>query len=245
MRYTKPALTFEQQADLLLGRGMTGDRAAIIQRLRVVNYYRLSGYWFPYRRPDDSFEPGTTFDTVWQHYVFDRRLRLLVMDALERMEVTVRTQLSYHHAHRHGPFSYCTNPASLPKLRPEKWQDFLSRITDETQRSRDQFMVSFRVKHGDCHALPPIWIASEVMAFGTIVTLFLGMEQDIKRQIAADWGVPDTIFESWLHALNSIRNICAHHGRLRVRRARNCWRTSLPLSRGVAQDQSRSVAAGY
>ena len=95
MKYTKPALTFEQQADLLLTRGMTGDRAAVIQRLRVVNYYRLSGYWFPYRRLDDSFEPGTTFDTVWQHYVFDRRLRLLVMDAVERMEVAVLAICKY------------------------------------------------------------------------------------------------------------------------------------------------------
>ena len=190
----------------------------MIARLKVVNYYRLSGYWFPYRRPDDSFAPGTTFEAIWQHYVFDRRLRLLVMDALERMEVTVRTHVSYHHAHRHGPFAYATDCASLPKLRPDRWADFVCRLVDETHRSRDQFMVAFRDKYGDCHRLPPIWMATEVMSFGTVVSLFIGMEQDLKRRVAAEWAIPDVIFESWLHTLNSVRNICAHHARLWNRR---------------------------
>ena len=75
MQYIKPPLTFEQQADLLIDRGMGGDRSLLIERLKVVNYYRLSAYWYPFRDPDDSFQPDTAFETVWERYVFDRRLR--------------------------------------------------------------------------------------------------------------------------------------------------------------------------
>ncbi len=91
MKYAKPPLTLEQQAELLLSRGMRGDRATMIDRLAVVNYYRLSGYWHPFRNSgDDTFRPNTTFTNVWQRYAFDRRLRLLVIDAIERIEVAVR-----------------------------------------------------------------------------------------------------------------------------------------------------------
>ncbi len=44
MQYSKPPLTFPEQADLLLSRGLTGDKDVIISRLRAVSYYRLSGY---------------------------------------------------------------------------------------------------------------------------------------------------------------------------------------------------------
>ncbi len=66
MKYTKPALTRKQQADLLISRGMTGDRDQIITQLSAVNYYRLSGYWHTFRLlPAHDFSPNTTFDKVW------------------------------------------------------------------------------------------------------------------------------------------------------------------------------------
>ncbi|HTX99162.1 MAG TPA: hypothetical protein VMG09_04005 [Bacteroidota bacterium] len=42
MKSEKPALTFEQQADLLLSRGLIADKTTLIKRLEAVNYYRLS-----------------------------------------------------------------------------------------------------------------------------------------------------------------------------------------------------------
>src|SRR5207237_4434280 len=96
---------------------MKGDRATMVARLSSVNYYRLSGYWHPFRNPDHTFKENTRFDTVWQRYVFDRQLRLLVMDAIERIEIAARTQLAYRIAHHHGdPFAYATDPNALPRL---------------------------------------------------------------------------------------------------------------------------------
>lgn len=42
------------------------------------------------------FREGTAFDDVLDLYVFDRALRLLVMDALERVEVAVRAAMTDH-----------------------------------------------------------------------------------------------------------------------------------------------------
>ncbi len=95
----------QKQADLMISRGIVGDRELIETRLSSVNYYRLSGYLYPFRNPDDTFKAGTTFEMVWQRYAFDRRLRLLVMDAIERIEIAVRSQLACHHALNHGPYN--------------------------------------------------------------------------------------------------------------------------------------------
>ncbi len=215
MRYAKPPLTFQEQADLLLARGLRADRELLIARLKAVSYYRLSGYWFPFRQsnPDQKFKPGTSLETIWKRYTFDRRLRLLIMDAIERVEVAVRTSLIYHLSHGHGPFGY-TDPVNLPNISPRVHADLLKKIKKETQRSKETFVTHFNEKYGDCHEHLPIWMASEIMTFGMLLTLFRGVKTSIKQEIAREYGVTDKVLESWLSALNAVRNICAHHGRL-------------------------------
>jgi abortive infection bacteriophage resistance protein len=222
MHYAKPALTYEQQADLLLGRGMTADRDQLIDRLRQVSYYRLSGYWYPFRRFDpagsgqrlDEFESGTDFAVVWDRYVFDRRLRLLLLDAIERIEIAVRSQLAYHHAHAFGLFAYATDTNALPGAGGRGRSTFLQKLQTEINRSKDTFVKHFKQKYGDQHHHLPVWMAVEIMAFGSVLSFYRGSPHRIKKTIAHHFAMPDTVFSSWLLTLNTVRNICAHHGRL-------------------------------
>lgn len=222
VKYTKPALDFAQQADLLLSRGMTGDRDLMIDRLRTVSYYRLSGYAPPFRqqRPGTpstllcEFRPGTTFEEVWDRYVFDRRLRLLAMDAIERIEVAVRSLLATHHALAHGPFAYFTDVTALPYLRADARDSFIESINKEHLRSRDVFVKHFWTKYGDTEETLPLWMAVEIMSLGSLLSLYRGSHQNIQRLISQPFGVDHSVFQSWLLTLNTVRNICAHHGRL-------------------------------
>ncbi len=214
MKYAKPPLTIEDQVDLLFQRGMVGDPQLMEQQLTAVNYYRLSGYWYTFRKPDDSFKPGTSFDQVWTTYVFDRHLRLLVMDAIERIEIAVRSLMAYHHAHEHGAFAFAVDPSSLPKLSSDEHNEFLDRIADETKRSRETFVKHFRAKYGDSHNYLPVWMAAEIMSFGSVLTFFRNSSSKVKTAVAAQFGMPHKVFESWLLSLNTIRNIVAHHARL-------------------------------
>ncbi len=117
MRYSKPLLPFSDQADLLISRGLVApSKSDVIEKLKVVSYYRLSGYWFPFRiAGSNDLTPGTTLDTVWRRYTFDRQLRLLVLDAIERVEVAIRTQIVNQHTHKYGPFGY-VDRLNLPGL---------------------------------------------------------------------------------------------------------------------------------
>jgi hypothetical protein len=99
LSYDKPPMALDALVDRLAGRGLEipdPDRAA--RYLRHIGYYRLSPYTIPFQqgRPDHLFRDSTGFDDVLDLYVFDRALRLLVMDALERVEVAVRAALTDH-----------------------------------------------------------------------------------------------------------------------------------------------------
>ncbi len=95
--YTKPHPTLNQQLQLLKERGLLIDDDELAHfQLRTTSYYRLSAYWYPFRNSEqnsvisDDFEVGTHFRDVIGLYEFDGRLRLQLMDAIERLEVYVR-----------------------------------------------------------------------------------------------------------------------------------------------------------
>jgi abortive infection bacteriophage resistance protein len=213
MKYTKQPLTFEEQADLLISRGLQADRELLISRLKSVYYYRIISYLHPFKMKDEKFKPGTTFEIVWRRYTFDRRLRVLLMDAIERIEIALRTQVGYHFSHARGPFGYIDS-INLPKLSQKEHEELMNRLREEAYRSKEILVELFRSKHGDVHSHLPLWIALEVMSFGILLTFFRGVEPGIKQKIAAEYGIPDKVLWSWLRSLNGIRNICAHHSRL-------------------------------
>jgi abortive infection bacteriophage resistance protein len=223
MKYTKRACDHEMQAKVLMRRGMLGDPDLIIERLRAVGYYRLSGYWYPFRETDadgtplSRFRPATQFEEVWERYVFDRKLRLMVMDAVERFEVFMRGQIAYCHSHLHGPFAYAEDRTSLPKPNDEKYDEYITCVKRETGHTGQcpyPFVDHFKRKYGDSHEYLPIWMATKVMNFGTIKMIYDSSSNQVKKEVAEPLGLPPKVVSSWLLTMNFVRNICAHHGRL-------------------------------
>ncbi|MNX29305.1 Abi-like protein [compost metagenome] len=243
MAYVKPWKSYIEQLDQLIGRGMAvTDRDRALGCLERIGYYRLSGYWFALRERSeplcmldeqgrkprkvreerivlDAFRAGTTFQNAVDLYVFDKQLRLLAMDALERIEVALRVDVS-HTLGRLDRFAY---------LRPELFHhefcselDKLSGVTRHhgwlgkhaqlIARSKEEFVRHSVAKYG----LPlAIWVACEVWDFGTLSTLYSGMRESEQDAIAGRYGVKSgRVFATWLRSLNYLRNVCAHHGRL-------------------------------
>lgn len=216
MKYAKTAMTFDQQADLLISRRMLGDRAKMIDRLSSVNYYRLSGYWYPFKLAGtNNFAPGTSFEMIWDRYVFDRQLRLLVMDAIERIEVYVRARLSNALALADSdPFAYINNPALFAGSARKVRSDHIAKLIRDYGSNRIEFVKHFCDKYGDSHPALPIWMAVETMTFGTMRELFGLSTPAVKKSVIAPFGVHETVMGSWLETLNIVRNMAAHHGRL-------------------------------
>ena len=228
MIYSKKALSVEDQADLLLKRGLLADRNTLISRLKVVNYYRLSGYLYPFRRrdaagnPTDDFVPGTQFDQIWRRYNFDRRLRMVLLDAIERIEVAVRTQLVYQFVLAHGPFGHL-DQKNLPgfKKRPlwrHCWRNiksllrlkglestehriWLAKLSNEKRRASDAFVKHFEQTYGDSHEYLPLWMACELMTCETALQLAYNVDRAFVKLAAANFGFPDEQLLSWTKAI--------------------------------------------
>lgn len=214
MEYLKPFISLEDQADRLLGKGMSANRDDLITHLRDAGYYRLSGYWYIFKNRDAGrFVEGTSFERVWNLYVFDRQFRLIVLDAVERVEVYVRSQLANLLAEDSGPFGFLDN-ANLPRMNEKRYTDFISRCKRAYQRSREPFAIHFNKKYGDGHKLPPYWMLVNLMDFGMAVSLYKGAPVEVRQAISDELEVSTTVLDSWLVTINTIRNICAHHGRL-------------------------------
>lgn len=206
-------MTYNEQADLLISRGLECERDILIAHLEAISYYRLSGYLYPYRNDDDSFRDGTCFGEVWDTYTFDRRFRLVVLDAIERVEVYVRSRLAYELSHLQGPFGYLDR-ANLPGLRDDEYDSFIAKAKQCFERCHEPFVNHFRKKYGDSHELPPYWIIVESFDFGLISKLYKGAPKSVRKAIANELGIQMPVMTSWLHAINTVRNMCAHHARL-------------------------------
>jgi len=213
MKFTKPSLSIEAQVDLLLSRGLIADRAELARVLSEISYYRLSGYLFPYRGDDGkAFSEGTQFTTVFDHYLFDRQLRVLVMDAIERVEVSIKARLVNALTQKYGVFAH-TARANFPDMPADVHRRLMDRIHQNSDRSKEAFIRHYISKYTSETEIP-LWMALEVMDFGAMLTIYRHSEQYDKRDIAQAYGLTGRVLESWLVSLNIVRNICAHHGRL-------------------------------
>jgi len=211
--FNKPALTHEQQVNHLKQRGMLfEDHDLALHYLSHLNYYRLGAYWLPFEvdHQTHKFKPDTSFENVLNLYVFDRELRLLVMDAVERVEVSIRTQLAYHLSNKYGPHAHLNPELFCDVLAYSK---FIQNIDTAVKNSREDFVQHLRSKY--IESLPPIWAIVELMSLGQLSKWFktLGKPSD-RKAIAIVFGMDEIILISFLHHLTFVRNICAHHSRL-------------------------------
>ena len=96
--FSKPSISIEDQLKLLQQRGlMIKDPERAKHYIEVISFFRLSAYMRPFQKQGDhnhSFKPGSEFKKIVALYAFDRELRLLVMDAIERIEVAIRSMIN-------------------------------------------------------------------------------------------------------------------------------------------------------
>ena len=215
MQFSKPALSLPNLLAKLQARGLqVAAPGAALHHLRFVGYYRFSAYALPFQQaslPGKPFLSGTTFEDVLGLYRFDRELRLLVNDAIERIEVAVRGVLVGEMSVRHGPHWFMEGRHSTPKY--AYIGQLLAKVERDTRASRETFIIHYRTKYTD-PSLPPAWAMAENLTFGTLSYLFAALHTPERKAIAAPFGCDEQILHSWLHSLAYLRNLCAHHSRL-------------------------------
>ncbi|WP_176386790.1 Abi family protein [Gulosibacter sp. 10] len=243
--YTKPLLALEEQLARLVERGMEiRDEESALRKLQAIGYYRLSGYWYPFREePSDlarprpsTFAHGTTLDEVIEIYCFDEHLRAALLGAIARIEVALRFWVG-HRLGRRGPFAHTdaaqldpnwSAPRSRICNRPDKlnacsWQDsehdeWLAKQRQIEDISNEAFVAHIHNSYGKPL---PVWTATETMTFESLNRLYGNLLPQDREQIAVELDVlredgngDVATFANWIEHLRQSRNLCAHHARL-------------------------------
>lgn len=221
--YNKTPLSFQDQVSLLKQRDLVVDNEPkTIDYLQEISFYRLSAYFLPYQKTKDKFNPNTNFKQIIETYSFDRELRLLVFDCIERIEVAIRTQMVYGMATHYNDSHWQDNQNLFITPHYNKignlvdpYSDFQSIISKAKTARTPEVFIKHYIDHYNKPSNPPSWMCLELLTMGELSHLYRGLKNNSdKKRIANFFDVHPTVFVSWLHTLTYVRNICAHHSRL-------------------------------
>lgn len=211
----KSPKTYEELISILKNRGLSFDGISeerAISLLKECLYYRLTAYRFPFvcQGNHDQFLSNAQFLDIWNLYVFDRCLRLTVLDAIERIEISLRSRWAHVLALHHGALAY-----ENKNIHTEKFHErLLLGIHEAIIDSKEPCITHFKdnAKHPQ---RVPIWSVCEILTQGQLFSAITYLKnENLRKQIFAGMGIDSKRMSSFLNVIRHVRNICAHHGRL-------------------------------
>ena len=235
MDYTKQPLTLQQQLDKLSKRGLLFDDELLAkQYLSNISYYRLRAYTYPFQENHDLsadhrfIRTDIHFSDIIDLYCFDRRLRSLMFNAIEKIEVAARAKIVQTYAESTNDSHWFREQSLYKHIEKTDKEGNLTTAYDllmkeiewEIQRSNEDFIKHYYNKYNH-PPIPPVWMTLEVLSIGTLSKLYhLLQKSPEKKAIAKGFGLnDDRVLANWLHAIAVWRNCCAHHSRIWNRRS--------------------------
>ena len=213
--FLKPFANAHDLILLLQSRGLIIEDSVKAERyLQFIGYYRLSAYMYPLlQMPKEQhrYKPNMTFRHVMMLYRFDKNLRLLLFNEIEKIEVAVRSTIVNTGCELLGDSFWITNGDFF--IDKNKFNHTLELIDSEMHKSREDFIVHFRQTYSN--AYPPAWMLAEILPFGVMTNIYSNIKSArVKKRIAGKFGLQIAPFESWLTIITLTRNACCHHARV-------------------------------
>ena len=222
---TKKPRSLDELVDLLLSRGLISTQENLKTTLSRISYFRLSGYWYHFRRKDqetgailDEFCKGTTLNDILRVYEFDQELSLLCFNVVKQIEVNLRCFFVQETTTRLGAFFYANSDDPLF----HNWDNHSVTIKALEKRamfkqnaqnsSKESYVTHMEEKYSDEHM--PLWMAAELMDFGTLIHFMEQMDATFWNALAQKLSLPITLIKKWMYAIRNLRNACAHHARI-------------------------------
>lgn len=216
--YEKEPLSYQEQLDKLIKRGLTVENSdKALHLLENLSYYRLSGYLYPMLeepKDDHIYKKNSTFENAFKLYCFDRELKQLLSSEIEKIEVSFRAKITYILSHKYDAFWYTYERLFKSKdVHKKSLDSTYSMVNDSTE----DFAIKFKKNYVNTYL--PSWMALEIVTFTHLSKLYSNLiDSSAKTEIANFYGVNTPILENWLMIITYTRNICAHHSRFWNRR---------------------------
>ena len=223
MTYTKLPISIADQIALLKSRELNFANETEAEKvLEHISYYRFAAYLRPFEidKTTHQLSASATFENVLSVYSFDAKLRALVFDVIQKIEISIRSKMIHEFSLAYGAFWFFDESCFTDKHR---FVESMNVLEKDLRRSKDEFIKEHIAKYGKSE-YPPAWKTLELATFGTTSKLFANFsDTKLKKKIARSYGIPQhDILESWTAAIGPLRNCCAHHGRL--------WNRKFPIT---------------
>ena len=224
MKYSKHPLSYSEQIKKLKKRGLNiSNQTTAVNYLSNISYYRLRAYTYPFQNNRDEnanhsfLRKDIHFEDIISLYCFDRRLRCLIFNAIEKIEIAFRTKVVYEYAMATNNSHWFLDEALF--FEKDKYDKLLQDFNSEVARSNEDFVQHYKTKYNETQ-LPPAWMTLEVLSLGTLSRFYSSLKKsETKTSIAKSFGLPNPDFlVNWMHAISVLRNHCAHHSRIWNRR---------------------------
>ena len=213
--FPKPYSSPKQIIQILKSRGMLmEDEHKVESYLLNIGYHRLSAYIFPfYKSPKSNLilKEGTTFEQVLTLYRFDKKLRILLFNEIEKIEVAIRSVLANIGCQELGDRYWITKPEYFAN--EDKFNQTLAVLEKELASSKEDYIENFRRNYVENY--PPAWMITEVLSFGNLNYIYSNIANNrLMKRISDYFGLKPQVFTSWLTVLANLRNMCCHHARV-------------------------------
>ena len=233
--FEKESLTADEQLNLLISRGLlVNDYNSAVKILSRIGYYHLSSYMRNFQYGEEhKFCKNTEFQELFDLYNFDRQLRHITFNAIEKIEIAYRAAISNIMCKKYGSHWFYNIEAfeneekqeifiELIKheieKRPKKKNDSLIETDENIKRYAETFIAKYYEKYSSPD-LPPFWMTVETFSMGSLNRLYRALKDEYKREVIKYLGFKEdatfiALYSNWLQWLCIVRNFCAHHSRL-------------------------------
>lgn len=199
--------------------------------IRNIGYYRLSAYMYPLLRipkGEHLFKPKSKFQDALNLYRFDKKLRLLLFNEIEKVEIALRSALANIVAEETDNIFWMTDASMFANT--EKFNRTMALIDKELKNSKEEFIVHFKEKYSNLY--PPAWILVEILPLGVVTRIYENLADNaLRKKVAARFSLPVPVFISWITVITLTRNTCCHHARV--------WNKENPITPMIAKKPSR------
>lgn len=190
--------------------------------LSRVSYFRMKYFWINMidKRSDD-FKEDVYFENVIEQYEFDKSLRQILFNAIETLEVGLRTRIISTLSLSTGTGLWYLDENLFENK--DYHEEFVLDLKYEFGRSTEPFARDFIRDNDnwDEYSLdgdnPDAWMIIETATFGTLSKMYknLKAQSPLQSAIANEFGLYSSKeLSSWLEAISVLRNAVAHHSRL-------------------------------
>ncbi|MGI6742910.1 MAG: Abi family protein [Eubacteriales bacterium] len=210
----KPFKTIKEQVEKLREDGFVIEDEKYCEKvLSSVNYYRLSGYFLPFKTNGQRYD-NLSFKRVAKIYKFDDEIRVFLFSVLGELEIYIRTTLAYYHSKKYTALGYKDPKNFNPKHDPLKFRNNCEKQIDDNKK---QLFVEHHIRKYNRQF--PLWVMCELFTFSMSSVFYRDMITKDKKTYANQYFSTNYTegLESWMHCCSDVRNAVAHFGRIYYR----------------------------